>query len=184
MIKRKRTGKTLDEIGKRWHNFDFKFEKTIYCYLCCNRNRKINKEIKRLTDDLKFEEYRQWEHYICNKYQNYSKDKLIEFSRYLNLQIRYIKPSYEYWSIMATAFLPIVFTMIINFVMGIYTDFSNNSVWIMLLATMLIEFFITIFLVYFIIEIVNPIYDNHFDENFLRDYKEVIDEIIKGRKSD
>lgn len=182
MIKRKRTGKTLDEIGKRWHNFDFKSEKIIYYYLCCKQIKK--KELQNLNDDLKFVEYRQWKHYICDRYQNCSKDKLIEFSRYLNLLISDIKPSHEYWSIMATAFLSMVFTNVINFFIEIYTDFSNNSVWIVLPITMLIEFFITIFLIYSIIEIMNPIYDNHFDENFLRDYKEIIDDIIKGRKSE
>lgn len=74
MIINKKAGKTLDEIGKKRHDFNFKFEKAIYCYLCCNHSRIINWELRKLNSDLKFEEYRQWKNYICNKYQNYSKE--------------------------------------------------------------------------------------------------------------
>lgn len=89
MIKGKKAGKTLDEIGKKWHDFNFKYERAIYCYLCCNRNRLINMELRNLNNDLKFEKYQQWNDYICNKYRNYSKGDLIEFSKYLNLKMKY-----------------------------------------------------------------------------------------------
>lgn len=181
MIKGKKAEKTLDEIGKRWHDFDFKSEKIIYCYLCCNRNRIKNKELRNLDDGLKFEEYRQWKNYICNKYQNYSKEKLNEFSRYLNLKIRNIKPSHEYWSITAASFLSVVFTMVFNFITWIYMDFSNNSIWISLLETILLEIFFVISLTFIIIKMLYPIFVDHFDENFLKDYKEIIDDIINGR---
>ena len=181
MIKGKKAGKTLDEIGKRWHDFDIKSEKIIYCYLCCNRYRLINKKLRNLNDDLKFEEYRQWKYYICNKYQNYSKEKLIEFSRYLNLKIRNIKPSHEYWIIMATAFLSMLLTKAVEIVTGIQKDFSNYSVWITLSVTLVVEALVIMLLIYLIVKIVYPIYDNHFDENFLIDYKEIIDDIIKER---
>lgn len=181
MIKSKRAGKTLDEIGKTWYDFNFKSERTIYSYLCCNRNRIINKELQNLSNDLKFEKYQQWKHYICNKYQNYSKVDLFEFSRYLNLMIRNIKPSHEYWNIMATAFLSMLFTTIINGVIGIHKEFSRSSVWITLLVTLVLGALFIIPLVHLIIKIVYPIYDNHFDEDFLIDYKEIIDDIIDGR---
>lgn len=176
MIKGKKAGKTLDEIGKRRHDFNFKSEKIIYYYLCCIYIKK--KELENLKDDLKFEEYGKWKNYICNKYQNYSKDKLIEFSRYLKLMIRNIKPSHEYWTIMATAFLSMLFSMVINVAMGIHNDFSNYPVWITLLVSSVLGALFIILLVYLIIKIVYPIYDNHFDEDFLKDYKEIIDDII------
>lgn len=179
MIKRKRTEKTLDEIGKRWHDFNFKSEKTIYLYLCCKHIKR--KELRNLNDDMKFKEYRQWKDYICDKYQNCSKDKLIEFSRYLNLKISDIKPSHEYWTIMSTAFLSMLFTTVINGVMGIHKEFSNYSVWITLLVTLVLGALFIIPLIYLIIKIVYPIYDNHFNEDFLKDYKEIIDDIIEGK---
>lgn len=181
MIKRKRTEKTLDEIGKRWHDFDFKSEKTIYLYLCCKHIKR--RELRNLNDDMKFKEYRQWKQYICNKYQNYSKDKLIEFSRYLKLMIRNIKTSHEYWSIMATTYLSMVFTMVINIAMGQHMDLSNNSAWIILLVTILLEALFIIFLIFLIVKMMRPIYDNHFEENFLRDYKEIIDDILEKKYS-
>lgn len=184
MIKCKKAGKTLDEIGKRRHDFNFKSERIIYSYLCCNRNRIINKELRNLSNDLKFEEYLQWKNYICNKYQNYSKEKLFEFSRYLNLRIRNIKPSHEYWNIMATALLSAVFALVLNAAIEIHLDFSNDTIWIILLVIIFLEILITISIAYIIIKIVYPIFDNHFDENFLRDYKEIIDDIIKERKSE
>lgn len=179
MIKGKKAGKTLDEIGKRRHDFNFKSEKIIYYYLCCKYIKK--KELENLNDDLKFEEYGKWKNYICNKYQNYSKDKLIEFSRYLKLMIRNIKPSHEYWTIMATAYISMVFTMVINIAMGKHMDLSNSSAWIILLITILLEALFIIFLIFLIVKIMHPIYDNHSEENFLRDYKEIIDDIIKER---
>lgn len=181
MIKGKKAGKTLDEIGKSWYDFNFKSERTIYSYLCCNRNRIINKELQNLSNDLKFEKYQQWKHYICNKYQNYSKDDLFEFSRYLNLMIRNINPIHEYSSITATVFLSVVFTAVFNFITGTYMDFSNNSVWITFLKTVLLVIPSVIFLTIFIIKMIYPIFDDHFDENFLRDYKEVIDELVTRR---
>lgn len=179
MIKSKKARKTLDEIGRRWHNFNFKSEKIIYYYLCCKHIKK--KELRNLNDDLKFDEYRQWKHYICNRYQNYSKDKLIEFSRYLNLMIRDKKPSHEYWTIMATAYISMVFTIVINIAMGKHMDLNNNSVWIILLITILLEALFIMFLFFLIVKIMYPIYDNHSEENFLRDYKEIIDDIIEKK---
>lgn len=183
MIKSKKAGKTLDEIGKKWHDFNFKSERLIYSYLCCNRSRLINMELRNLNKDLKFEEYRQWKQYICNKYQNYSRDKLIEFSRYLKLMIRNIKPNHEYWIIMATALLSIVFTMVINVTIELNKQFNINSDWIKILITILSGILFILFSAYLIIKIVYPIFDDYFDENFLRDYKEIIDEIIKERYS-
>lgn len=124
------------------------------------------KELRILNDDMKFEEYRQWKQYICSKYQSCSKEKLIEFSRYLNLKIRDIKPSHVYWSIMAAAFVSVLFTMVMNFVMGMQLDISSNTFWSMLLITILLEFSFIAVLIYLIMKIVMPIYDNYFDENF------------------
>lgn len=53
-----------------------------------------------------------------------------------------------------------------------------------ILVTIVLEILIIIPLTCIIIKITYPIFDDHFDENFLRDYKEIIDDIIKGRKSD
>lgn len=94
---------------------------------------------------------------------------------------RNIKPSHEYWTIMATAYISMVFTMVINIAIGKHMDLSNNSVWIVLLVTILLEALVIISLFFLIVKIMHPIYDNHSEENFLRDYKEIIDDIIEKK---
>lgn len=54
MIKHKKNGKTLEEIGKRWYDFDFEFERNIYRYLCYIR--KKNDKLQN-HKELKFESY-------------------------------------------------------------------------------------------------------------------------------
>lgn len=164
MIKGKKHGKTLDEIGKRWHEFNLKSEKNIYCYVCCKRVKK--KALRDLNEELKFETYQQWKQYVCNKYQNYNIDELIEFSRYLNQMIRNLKPSHEYSSIVASALTSVIFTVTFNWVFNTYKDFSNLPLWRASGVMMLLVIFLFIPILHFINDITNPLFDKHFERIF------------------
>lgn len=174
MIKGKKAGKSLEEIGKRWYDFDFVLERTIYCYLCCSREKK--RKIRKLDEKLKFESYQQWKKYIWDKYERYDKDRLYEFSKYLNQRIRNIRPNREYWSIVATVLLTLVITKIVDIILNPQMNFNDIPLFV---GVLFISVLVTVLLWFILIQTFYPMFDNNIDENFLRDYKEVIDEIVK-----
>lgn len=174
MIKGKKAGKSFKEIGKRWYDFDFELERTIYCYLCCSREKK--RKIRKLDEKLKFESYQEWKKYVKNKYDNFSKDMLVEFSRYLNQRIRNTLPGHEYWIIVATVSLTMAFTEIIDVVLSKLMEFSGMS---MIIAILLSSIFIVLPMIFIMVQTFYPLFDNNIDENLLKDYKEIIDEIVK-----
>lgn len=182
MIKGKRTGRSLQEIGKRWYGFDFELEKVIYCYICCKRIKK--KKIRKLDKELKFVSYHQWKQYVWNRYENFDKNTLIEFGRYLNQQIRNIKPIGEYLNIIATAVLTLILTKIVDIFLGVKIDFSGISVWGVFIIFSFIELIIILLSLFLFIEMIYPILDNNTNENLLKDYKEIIDEIISEKEND
>lgn len=176
MLKNKRNGKTFEEIGKKFHKFDFQMEKAIYCYLCCNRVKK--KLLRRLDDQLKFHSYQKWRQYIRNKYEKYDRDQLIEFSRYLNQRIRSLKPDREYFMLWVPVLVTVVVSKIFDLfysvnVQGLSSILSFIIVYIIVMICVLILFF------YFMVEISKPIWNDNISGYFLRDYKEIIDEMIK-----
>lgn len=176
MINKRKSDRTLDSIGKRWYNFDFYSEKNIYCYLCCVDSRK--KKIKKLDEKLKFVSYSQWKQYICNKYENYDKDELEEFSRYLNQRIRNIKPGREYLNIILPCFITLAFTISIDKIL----DLNLNTTSISNLGSVIIIIFLSILFIISMFSIIRntflPIKENSGDTNLLIDYKEIIDEMI------
>lgn len=169
--------KSFDEIGKRWYDFDSQLEKAIYSYLCCIRvKRKIT---QKLTEDLKFNSYQQWKQYIYDKYQAYDKDKLNEFSRYLNQNIRNTIPTREYWQIVVTAVITMLFTMLFDRVFKINAKwFDDIPIWGIVILVLVGEIFFILLLIFLIIQTMYPLIDYSVDENFYRDYQEIIDEII------
>lgn len=178
MIKRRRAKKSFDEMGKRWYDFDSQLEKAIYSHLCWTRvKRKIS---RKLTEDLKFHSYQQWKCYIYDKYQAYDKEKLDEFSRYLNQNIRNTKPSLKYWAIMATALITIAFTSLIDRIINIKLS-ADIPIWGMIILVLVGEIFFILLLFSVIIQTMYPIFDNSADENLYEDYKEIIDEIMRTK---
>lgn len=165
--------RSLDSIGKRWHEFDIKLERNIYRYVCCAKMNRIT--AWRLDKNLKFETYQQWKNYIVNKYENVDKDMLIEFSRYLNQNVRNMKPTHEYWGIAATVVLTLALTKMVDAFLNTQMDSKGISA---IGTAIVFEIFVVIFLAIIIVQTMKPIFDNNIDENFLRDYKEIIDEII------
>lgn len=180
MIKNKKAGKSLEEIGIRWYKFDFKSEREIYCYLCCCHEKK--KKLQKLDKELKFVSYRQWKQYIWNRYEYFDKDMLIEFSRYLNLRVRNIMPSREFWNIIATITLTFIFTKFMNMILNAKMDFNEVSAWSAIVFIFLLELSTTLALVFIFNQVFSPILDNNVDENLLKDYKEIIDEIINDKE--
>lgn len=136
--------------------------------------------MRQLDEQLKFETYRQWRQYIGSKYIDYSRDKLNEFSRYLNQIIRNKRPFDKALNILSTALITLICTELFNVFLSTFEELNEKFVWLIL--CMLLVFFAACYIVKFI----NPIFDNHFERNFLADYKEIIDDIIseKGEEKD
>lgn len=176
MIKHKKNRKTLKEIGKRWYDFDFGLERNIYCYLCCIRVK--SRKLRKLNKELKFESYQQWNKYVRNKYENFNKDILIEFSRYLNQEIRNVRPDHEYWIIAATVVLTVILTGLFDKVLNLKISFDGISVISVIVVIFLLELLVAIPIIFVIFQTMIPIIDSSVDENFLRDYKEIIDQLI------
>lgn len=173
--KSKKAKRTLEYIGERWHNFDFKLEQSIYYYVCCLRGR--GRTLRKLDKELKFESYQEWKQYIWDKYKSVDKDKLIEFSRYLNHRIRIIKPDHEYRNIVITVILTLVFTKLAQMDLNTKINFSDISGLVMfMLGISIIIIILLLSLVIF--QTFLPILNDSVEENFLKDYKEIIDEII------
>lgn len=179
VINNKKSKRSPKERGKRWYNFDFQFEKAIYDYLCCKRVKK--KMLRKLDENLKFESYQQWKQYVVNKYQKLSVAKLTEFSRFLNQEIRDLKPSHEYWSIMGSALMAVIFTNIIDVAVRAEVDFNGIPAWAIFIIIVFIEIVIVLLVLFCIVQTMGPIFDNSASEGLLRDYKEIIDGIISER---
>lgn len=178
-IKNKKSKRSPKERGKRWYNFDFQFEKAIYDYLCCKRVKK--KMLRKLDEDLKFESYQQWKQYVVDRYQKLSVAKLTEFSRFLNQEIRDLKPSHEYWSIMGSALMAVIFSNVIDVALRTKVDFKGIPVWGIFIIITLVEIVTVLVVLFCIVQTMNPIFDNSASEGLLRDYKEIIDGIISEK---
>ena len=175
MIKGKKAGRTLDEIGKRWYDFDFKSERVIYCYLCCCKikEKHFARDIRKLDEKLRFETYQEWKQYVCNKYYNYRTEELSEFSRYLNQKIRNERPINEGVSILLAALTTLIFTEIFDSFLYTYEKINIKIVWLIGCIVFLPP------MAYGIAKILSLMFDNNIEKDFFEDYKEIIDEMIE-----
>lgn len=173
MLKKKKYTRSLELVGKRKYDFDSTLEKRIYSCLCCSYGAK--KAFKKLDDKLKFSSYQQWKQYVFNKYEYYCKDDLIEFSRYLNQNIRNSKPYSEYWKIMLSVLLTISLTIILDAFLNIHFKSTGLILWVVIITVMLI---LVMAIVVIIMQTLGPMLENNTEEYFYRDYKEIIDEMI------
>lgn len=152
--------------------FDKERELNIYRFLCKKKVKK--KKIKEISDCL-FERYNDWKNYITNKYQNYESQQLIEFSKFLNLQIRESK-----------SFSPIIimyFSPVVAFYISLLGDKLLNVNY-----TKQNIFPICIGIMGCLIFIVVVAYNMYSEENmkngFYEDYKEIIDELIERKNQE
>lgn len=130
------------------------------------------KGIKKINSNQKFDSYLQWKQYICNKYKDYPKSKLLNFSRYLNQRVKRAKPFKEYTSIFITACLSCLITVLANPLINT-ENLLDYPLWSKIFCLLIVF----IFMFYIIFETIKPMSDYNFEENFLNDYKEIIDEI-------
>ena len=87
-------------------HFDFKEEFMIYQYLCGNlKKKRTRKKVKE-----KFIYYKDWKHYVKEKYKEMDEQLLQEFLRYLNTKKRWEASETERISIIWIPFLIVVIT--------------------------------------------------------------------------
>lgn len=176
MLKGKRKKRTFENVGKRWYDFDFQLERAIYCYLCCKRMKRKN--LRKLDENLKFDSYHQWKQYICNKYKTFDKERLIEFSRYLNLGLRNIKPNKEYVNLIIQCFVPVALSIIADKFLDLNFESSGISFISFLIVRIVLIGFWVMSIFDIIITTFTPIIENNIDLNMYIDYKEIIDGIV------
>lgn len=171
--------RTLYSVGKEDYDFDYKYEKNVYDYWCCNIK---DKNVRKLHENHKFSTYKQWENYINKKYEDYTKDRLINFSKYINTHIRSIKPNREYWNLIT----PILLTLIIAQIPDVIIDLSElNMVGAGIIECVIVVLLIFIFIIIIFIpikKILDYIWYNNEDESFLNDYKQIVDEMIRKKQ--
>lgn len=176
MSKQKEYRKTLNEIGKTEFKFDFCQEKTIYKYLCHFHMK--NRELRSLKEELRFSSYKSWKQYIYKKYENYSKDKLIEFSRHLNQRIRNIKPNREYWNLFIPVLLAFSLTECVKFLFEAEEMVLKSSATEITVLLLIVVMAILAVLLFEIWQTITPIWKINMEENLFTDYKEIIDGIL------
>ena len=168
---KKKNKLSINKIGKDFYHFDYQQEEIIYKYVCCKRLKK--KELEKINNNQRFDSYLQWEQYVFNKYKDFPKSKLVNFSRYLNQRIRDMKPFKEYILIVITVILTWFITAILtSLIKG--DDLSDLPSW----GKILYYSSAFIFIFYFICKMIIPINEDNLEENLLLDYKEIIEEIL------
>lgn len=161
----------IDEIGKMYYQFDEQNEIVIYNRLCFRKTKK--------KCGIEYYTYSSWKGYILSKYSSYTKEQLIEFSRFLNQKIRNVEPGHEYWNII----IPIVMTVVVDrlFLQIFNIDQSWLSSWLLILIEIVIIIAVVAMSLFFIYKFFEPLFEVYDKENFYKDYKEIIDEIISNK---
>ncbi len=167
MRKRKKR-KTFEAMGKQRYDFDIQRELVCYEALCYYRLRK--KKLKKLEDCLKFNSYMEWKNYIIKRYEAYDREKMTEFSRYLNRAIRDNEPDWEYWNLMTTVCVTFFFTKYFD----CFFDMKPNGILFWVIGFIPLGIGLLCFFFF-------PLFDNNIKKNFLIDYKEIIDEMIEKK---
>ena len=190
--------------GKIEYDFDFQKEKLFYSHLCFEKMKKkscvqYQKNLKELNenkdekDKYTFETYLDWKRYILKKYnsEEYSKEKLINFSAYLNLGCMSWGVSYEWKNIFFSAGIASIFTILYG-ISGAKEFGEINK----MLATFPMKIYIlglliegvivgAIFFLVTILLIWKMTSHSHHDkliQNMYLDYKKIIDELIEKKK--
>lgn len=149
--------------------FDIKKERIIYSYLC--REKLSKKQKKLLTDETRFGSYQSWKSYIVNRYEVYTKESLLEFSRALNLFLREAKQIDEYCRNVVIAYISAMFGALITH----YITEAVNS--IALFLVMIVAMLILIF--WMVITAYNSLGGRNTD--FYVDVKDIIDQMIEEK---
>lgn len=188
--RKKKYLRNVKEIGKRKYDFDISLEKDIYNYLSCYKMRR--KVLDNLKDELRFDSYHKWRQYIREKYKDYDMDKLMEFSRYLNRELRGVKTGKAYWTMVIPVMLTLIITQISEWILELNFNVSEEP---LNLAEDQVEFILIKIIAFVIVlamgfggyflflkKCLEPIFENDNEKWFLMDYKEVVDGIIEESK--
>ena len=179
MIKKKSNYRALNDIGKVTYNFELDLETSIYRYICYKH---VKKREKKRIEEYKFYLYSEWRDYIHQKYENYDLKKLIEFSRYLNLRTRNIKPWNDYWTIITSICLTLFFSEIYKVLIDIFINKSDTNIVSYVIMCFVIGIILYAGMIIVIWQTITPILNDSTKENMLIDYKEIIDDMIKEKE--
>lgn len=175
-MKEKRSKK---ESAENYYQFNERIEKDIYAYVCLKHRRK--RSIKKMDTSLKFGTYTEWNKYVKNKYQDFSNEKLNDFSHFLNLKIRNVVPESEYLRLLSSVFIALLMEKGIDIALEAMSSEANSfeamAIKMMGLVVMGIILGIAV------LEILQPLFKTSEARNFYTDYKEIIDNMIDYKRN-
>lgn len=177
MVKRKNRKSFIHENGVE--NYDFDFNKEIRMYLFFCGEQMTREQWKLLQEDEKIYSYKEWESYVKNKYSNYPVEGLKEFSRYLNHRLRKTSPAREFISPCVSALFSCILTFYVTEIFNI--GFGNLALIVGAIAIFVIAVCFFSNIGWFVIKFAELFWNNSIKENFFKDYKEIIDNIIKEK---
>lgn len=169
--------KRSNNIRKNAYDFDLKEEEKIYKYVC---GRMTNREKKKMSENNKFTSYGCWKKYIVDKYEDYSYERLVDFSHFLNQKIRNIKLEDDYWIIL----IPVTLAIILDKFMNEFTEIMNmeiNSILHGIINLFAISI-VLVMVIFMIAKLGIQLVKVREQENLYKDYKEIIDEMIKNER--
>ena len=152
-----------DKWGNKFQ-FDEDEELNIYKLLCREKISK-RKLIKLDKLNCKFYTYKDWKKYVINKYQNYPKDCLVEFIRFLNFKEKTLIKDLPIIKIFMSALTGAACVYIFEYQST--KDFFTN-----IISALLILWSIA-----WIIDFYNK--SDKVESCFYQDYKEIIHELIE-----
>lgn len=167
-------------VASDWYEFDEEKEKNIYLYVS---GKKLKKRVeKNMDENVKFKFQSQWECYVKNKYRDFSDEKLKNFYYFLNQRGRNIKPVHDYCIMVFPVMLTLIFDKVYVYIQSM-GNIKIDSGWdivvgiVMYLAMMAVCLFA-------ICKLLKEVFKTSEPEYFLKDYKVIIDNMIKERKKD
>lgn len=151
--------------------FDVEKEKAIYAFLC--KDKLSKKQSKLLTcDEMKFHNYHSWKLYYINKYKEYNKTSLLEFSKFLDLLLRDARKSDTYLQNVGIAYLSAAFSACLT----AYCSQSVKNIIALIVAMIIISAILAVL----VVQVYN-FYSGNNNIFFYKDVKEIIDEIIEQK---
>lgn len=174
--KKRRRKKSIYDIGREKYNFDYQEEIIRYKALCCMHLKR--KEIKKLKFDKSLNSYKDWKEYIFHKYEEFDKEDLVEFSRFLNCIQRDETLEHNFFWMLISAFVSLVITAILNALVEIIDTSLAEGDDFFLMRIVLCILTVSVTMYYFVMR---PIRKKDTKENLISDYKEIIDEMALNK---
>jgi|GEM_PF-827056 predicted amino acid-binding ACT domain protein len=167
--------------GKKY-GFNYEEEKRIYKYACDSCKKR---EIKKLSEDRKFNTYLGWKEYVWSRYSCYDKSRLIDFLHFLRLKERNTKPVEKLSELIFAASYGFIIAKFSNIFLEAQQDIENiKKLVIALIFTVIIIVLIggSFFLITNLF--MGSISSNNMDRNMYEDYINIIQEIIQSKENE